>query len=74
MLFGLVGVSVLLLADSFRRAAAWTTRLGIGVFLVVYSGYDAVAGISTGSRCGRRATARPRSRTKQDSYNPARRS
>ena len=48
VLIGLVGLSVLLLADSFGRAAAWTTRLGIGVFLVVYSAYDAVAGISTG--------------------------
>lgn len=48
VLIGLVGMSVLLLADSFGRAAAWTTRLGIGVFLVFYSAYDAVAGISTG--------------------------
>lgn len=47
-LIGLVGLSVLLLADSFGRAATWTTRLGLGVFLVVYSAYDAIAGISTG--------------------------
>jgi len=48
VLIGLVGLSVLLLADSFGRAAAWTTRLGVGAFLVFYSAYDAIAGISTG--------------------------
>ena len=48
VLIGLVGVSVLLLADSFGVAASWTIRVGIGVFLVVYSAYDAIAGISTG--------------------------
>jgi hypothetical protein len=37
-----------LLADSFGRATAWVTRLGIGVFLVFFSAYDAVAGIATG--------------------------
>ena len=47
-LTGLVGLSVLLLADSFGRASAWVTRLGIGVFLVFFSAYDAVAGIGTG--------------------------
>ncbi|HYM63533.1 MAG TPA: hypothetical protein VES61_02535 [Gaiellaceae bacterium] len=29
-------------------AAAWTTQLGIGVFLVFFSAYDSVAGIGTG--------------------------
>jgi hypothetical protein len=48
VLVGLVALSVLLLADSYGRATAWTTRLGIGVFLVFYSAYDAVAGIGTG--------------------------
>jgi hypothetical protein len=48
VLIGLVGISVMLLADSLGRAAAWTTRIGLGVFLVVYSAYDAIAGISTG--------------------------
>jgi len=48
VLIGLVGLSVLLLADSFGRAAAWTTRLGVGAFLVFFSAYDAIAGISTG--------------------------
>ena len=47
-LIGLVGLSVLLLADSFGRAGSWTTRLALGVFLVVFSAYDAIAGISTG--------------------------
>jgi hypothetical protein len=47
-LTGLVAMSVLLLADSFGRANAWVTRLGIGVFLVFFSAYDAVAGIGTG--------------------------
>jgi hypothetical protein len=48
VLTGLVGLSVLLLADSFGRASAWVTRLGVGVFLVFFSAYDAVAGIGTG--------------------------
>ena len=47
-LTGLVGLSALLLADSFGRANAWVTRLGVGVFLVFFSAYDAVAGIGTG--------------------------
>src|ERR671919_818286 len=47
-LTGLVGLSVLMLADSFGRASAWVTRLGVGVFLVFFSAYDAVAGIGTG--------------------------
>ncbi len=48
VLIGLVGLSVLLLADSFGYATAWTTRLGVGAFLVFFSAYDAIAGISTG--------------------------
>lgn len=48
VLVGLVGLSVLLLADSYGYATAWTTRLGIGVFLVFFSAYDTVAGIATG--------------------------
>jgi hypothetical protein len=47
-LLGLVGLSVLLLADGFGRADAWTTRLGIGVFLLFFGAYDSVAGIGTG--------------------------
>lgn len=47
-LIGLVALSVLLLADSFRYASAWAMRLGIGTFLVFFSAYDAVAGIGTG--------------------------
>ena len=47
-LVGMVAVSVLLLADSFGRATAWSTRIGIGLFLVFYSAYDSVAGIATG--------------------------
>jgi hypothetical protein len=48
VLIGAVALSVLLLADSFGRANAWTTRLGIGAFLVFFSAYDAVAGIGMG--------------------------
>lgn len=48
VLTGFVALSVLLLADGFGRANAWVTRLGIGVFLVFFSAYDAVAGIGTG--------------------------
>jgi hypothetical protein len=47
-LTGLVGLSLLLLADRFGRAGTWVTRLGIGAFLVFFSAYDAVAGIGTG--------------------------
>jgi hypothetical protein len=47
-LIGLVALSVLLLADGFGRAKAWTTRLGLGAFMVVFSAYDSVAGIATG--------------------------
>jgi len=48
VLIGLVAVSVLLLADSFGRATAWVTRIGIGLFLVFFSAYDTLAGIGTG--------------------------
>jgi hypothetical protein len=47
-LTGMVGMSVLLLADSFGYATAWSTRIGIGVFLVFFSAYDTLAGIGTG--------------------------
>jgi hypothetical protein len=47
-LLGLVGLSVLLLADDFDRASAWTMRLGIGAFLLFFGAYDSVAGIGTG--------------------------
>jgi hypothetical protein len=47
-LIGFVAVSVLLLADSFERATAWATRIGIGMFLVFFSAYDTLAGIGTG--------------------------
>jgi hypothetical protein len=47
-LTGFVALSVLLLAGSFGRANAWMTRLGLGVFLVFFSAYDAIAGIGTG--------------------------
>ena len=49
ILIGLVGLSVLLLADeALGEAGSWTIRLAIGIFLVFYSSYDAVAGIGTG--------------------------
>jgi hypothetical protein len=47
-LIGLVGMSVLLLADSFGRATAWPTCVGVGIFLVFFSAYDTLAGIGTG--------------------------
>jgi hypothetical protein len=47
-LTGLVGLSVLLLADSFGRANAWVTPPGIAVFLVFFSASAAGAGIGTG--------------------------
>ena len=47
-LIGLVALSAMLLANSYGRANTWTTRLGIGAFLVFFSAYDAVAGIGMG--------------------------
>lgn len=47
-LIGLVGLSVLVLADELGQARSWAVRLGLGTFLVFYSAYDAVAGIGTG--------------------------
>jgi len=48
VLIGLVAVSVAILADELGAARAWSTRLGMGVFLIFFSAYDAVAGIATG--------------------------
>jgi hypothetical protein len=48
LLIGLITLSVLILANEFGAAGAWTTRLGIGIFLIVFSAYDAIAGIATG--------------------------
>jgi hypothetical protein len=48
VLIGLVALSALLLADRFGRANTWIMRLGIGVSLVFFSAYDAVAGIGMG--------------------------
>ena len=48
VLTGLVALSVVLLAADFGRATAWSTRLGVGVFLVFFSAYDTLAGIGTG--------------------------
>src|ERR671912_1328145 len=48
LLTGLVALSLLLLAADYGRANAWTTRLGIGGFLVFFSAYDTLAGIGTG--------------------------
>ena len=47
-LAGLIAISVLLLADGLGRANEWVTRVGVGLFLVFFSAYDAVAGIGTG--------------------------
>lgn len=48
VLIGLVAVSVAILADELGAARAWSTRLGMGVFLIFFSAYDAIAGIATG--------------------------
>jgi hypothetical protein len=48
VLIGLVAISVAILADELGAARAWSTRLGMGVFLIFFSAYDAVAGIATG--------------------------
>jgi hypothetical protein len=45
----LVALSVYLLADSLGRARAWTTIVGLAVFMVFFSAYDAWAGIATGN-------------------------
>jgi hypothetical protein len=43
----LLAVSVYLLADSLGRARAWTTTIGLAVFLTFFSAYDSFAGIAT---------------------------
>ena len=48
VLTGLLAMSVLLLAADYGRTTAWTTRLGIGIFLAFFSSYDTLAGIGTG--------------------------
>ena len=48
VLLGLVAISVPILADELGAARAWSTRLGMGVFLIFFSAYDAIAGIATG--------------------------
>jgi hypothetical protein len=48
VLTGLVALTVLLLAADFDRANAWSTRLGIGAFLLFFGAYDTLAGIGTG--------------------------
>jgi hypothetical protein len=45
----LVAVSVYLLAESLGRARAWTTLVGLAVFMVFFSAYDAWAGAATGN-------------------------
>ncbi|MGH3459770.1 hypothetical protein [Aeromicrobium sp.] len=48
VLIGPVALSVMLIADNYGRVNRWTTRLGVGTFLVFFSAYDAVAGIGMG--------------------------
>jgi hypothetical protein len=48
VLVGLVTITVFMLADAFGVARRWTTTLGMGVFLIFFAAYDAVAGIATG--------------------------
>ncbi len=47
-LAGLVALSVLLLADTYGRALAWPTQVGLWLFLIFFSAYDTIAGIGTG--------------------------
>ena len=47
-LIGPVALSVMLLADGYGRVNRWTTRVGVGLFMVFFSAYDAVAGIGMG--------------------------
>jgi hypothetical protein len=58
-LIGPVALAVLLQANSLGRANAWITRIGLGVFMVFFSAYDAVAGIAMGlaMRSARNLTA-----------------
>ena len=48
VLLGLVTLTVFVLADDFGVARSWTVRLGLGLFMIFFSAYDAVAGIATG--------------------------
>jgi hypothetical protein len=48
VLIVLVALSVVLLADGLGYAAAWSTRVGVGVFLAFFCAYDSLAGIATG--------------------------
>jgi hypothetical protein len=48
VLTGLVVISVLILAEELGALQAWSTRLGLGAFMIFFSAYDAVAGIATG--------------------------
>ncbi len=48
LLVGLVTVSVLILASDFDALRGFAIPVGIGVFLIFFSAYDAVAGIATG--------------------------
>jgi uncharacterized membrane protein YhaH (DUF805 family) len=59
----LLAVSVYLLADSLGRAHAWTTLVGLAVFLAFFSAYDAWAGMATGDAL---RTARDFSSAEQD--------
>ncbi|HEY5787630.1 MAG TPA: hypothetical protein VIT65_22920 [Microlunatus sp.] len=63
VLIGLVGLSVLLLADTFGPTNTWATRVGLGLFLVFFSAYDTLAGIGTGLAMWK---ARNLSATQQD--------
>lgn len=44
----LLAASVYLLADGLGLARAWTTLVGLSVFMVFFSAYDAWAGVATG--------------------------
>jgi hypothetical protein len=48
-LFGLLGLAVIMLLGKVRGPAAAVARGAIGVFVVVYSAYDTLAGIARGT-------------------------
>lgn len=47
-LFGLIALAVYLLVNGLRGPAATISRTAIALFLVFFSAYDAIAGITTG--------------------------
>jgi hypothetical protein len=49
ILVGFMGLALWFLADGLRGPAVALSRFGVGAFLITYSGFDAIAGIATGT-------------------------